>query len=101
MQILIPPKQFTEGMRARALEHELRTGIMLKKGLEEQREKQAAAQAHALRGHKTIPGLGKCIAVIPEWEYFRMNQKYGKETNTKEFLRYFQRKFPELSPNKL
>jgi hypothetical protein len=49
-----------------------------------------------------VPGLGRCIGVIPEWEFFRMQQKYGhKEVHSKEFMKYYQKKFPHLSPNKI
>jgi hypothetical protein len=86
----------------KAMMRELTTGIELKKQWENRREIEAAQQAKEKKGHKTIAGLGKCVAVIPEWEFFRMQQKYGsQEVGSKEFIRYFQKKYPHLSPNKV
>lgn len=101
MNIIIPPKKFTEGEVGRALQRELREGLVLKKATEKKRELEAAAQAKAYREQRRIKGLGKCVAVMPSWDFFRLKQKYGKEVHSNEFLSYFQKKFPELSPNKL
>jgi hypothetical protein len=49
-----------------------------------------------------MKGLGRCVAVIPEWEFYRMKDKYGHhEIHSKEFMKYYQKTFPHLSPNKL
>jgi len=54
-----------------------------------------------MRDHKSIPGLGKCVGVMPAREYFRLVKKYGHETvHSREFMSYFNKKMPELSPNK-
>jgi hypothetical protein len=54
-----------------------------------------------MKGHKTIEGLGKCVAVFPAREFFRLQAQYGNaEIHSKDFLRYFNQKFPDLSPNK-
>ena len=51
---------------------------------------------------KTHPTLGKCVANIPPREYFRLIKKYGHaEVHSPNFLKYFQRKFSDLSPNKI
>lgn len=101
MQIILPPKKITEGELGRAFERELRTGLELKKATEAEREKQAAMEAHDFKGHKTIPGLGKMVGVFPEWEFFRLIQQYGHaEVHSKDFMRFHNRKFPHLSPNK-
>ena len=51
---------------------------------------------------KTHPTLGKCVANIPAREYFRLVAKYGKDTVlSPEFLRYFNKKHKDLSPNKI
>lgn len=87
-----------------ALIREVKTGFQLAKELTRKDEIVAAAEAKALRGHKPI---GKdvnmrCVAVYPQDEYLRLVNKYGhKEVSSKGFIRYFQKKFPELSPNKL
>lgn len=101
MQIIIPPKKFTQGEVGRALERELREGLALKKATEKKRELEAAAQAKQYREMKRLKGLGKCVAVIPPWDFFRLKQKYGKEVHSNEFLSYFQKRFPEMSPNRL
>jgi hypothetical protein len=68
---------------------------------EQSRVDQAAKEATALKG-TTHPTLGKPVATLPPREYFRLVQKYGQETvHSKEFLKYYQRKFPQLSPNKI
>ncbi len=51
---------------------------------------------------KTHPVYGRCIATIPAREYFRLVKNYGQEeVHSKEFLKYFQKEMPDLSPNKL
>ena len=51
---------------------------------------------------KEHPTLGRCVAAMPPREYFRLIKKYGHaEVHYKEFLKYFQRKFSDLSPNKI
>jgi hypothetical protein len=38
---------------------------------------------------------------MPAREYFRLVKKYGHETvHSREFMSYFNKKMPELSPNK-
>ena len=102
LNIIIPPKEYTEGDRALALQHEFRTGWQFLKATEEARETQARAQAQPLKSHKAIPGLGRCIRVTPEWEHFRLIQKYGRhEVHSKEFQKYYEKKFPELTPHKI
>jgi hypothetical protein len=51
---------------------------------------------------KTHPVYGKCIATIPARDYYRLVKAYGQETvHSKEFLKFFQKEYPDLSPNKL
>ena len=67
---------------------------------EHKRVKQARKEAQEMKG-KTHPTLGKPVATIPAREFFRLTKKYGHETvHSKEFLKYYNKKFPELSPNK-
>lgn len=83
-----------------ALIREIKTGFELVKANEKKEEIVAAQQAQAMRGHKTIQGLGKCVAMMPPDEYFRLIRKFGHaEVKSKEFLRYYRKKFPHLSPN--
>ena len=51
---------------------------------------------------KTHPILGKCIATIPARDYMRLVQAYGHATvHSKDFLKFFNREYPDLSPNKV
>jgi len=66
-----------------------------------ERENLARAQSALMKNHKTIPGLGKCVAVIPQREFHRLVAKYGYETvHSREFMKYFNKAMPDLSPNK-
>jgi hypothetical protein len=85
-----------------ALIREIRTGFQLVKANEKKEEIIAARQAEQMKGHRTIPGLGKCVAMMPPDEYYRLITKFGHaEVKSKEFLRYYQKKFPHLSPNRI
>jgi len=102
MEIIIPPKRFSVGDRWKAIERELRTGLELKKATEAKREEVARKSAQEMRGAGKVAGLGRNVAVMPEWEFFRVVQKYGhKEVHSREFLKYFQKKHPDLAVNKL
>jgi hypothetical protein len=102
MQLITNFPKYHDGKIHDALMRELKTGLQLKKEMERAKEIEAAQQAKELVNQREVPGLGRCVGVIPEWEFFRMQQKYGaKEVHSKEFMKYFQKKFPHLSPNKL
>jgi len=101
MQIIAKSEQFTDEQIDSALIKEIKDS--LEKELSEQDSRQiiARGEAQAMKGHKTIEGLGKCVAVFPAREFFRLQAKYGNaEIHSKDFLRYFNQKFPDLSPNK-
>ena len=84
-----------------ALIREIKTGFQLIKENEKAKEMASAREASAMKGHRTISGLGKCVAVMPKDEYFRLVKKMGhNEVHSREFLGYFNKKFPHLSPNK-
>ena len=101
MDIIIPKiKRYSDGEIDRAFMKEIKTGFKLEKATENKRVEQARKEAQKLKG-TTHPTLGKPVASIPPREYFRLIKKYGQETvHSKEFLRYYNKKFPELSPNK-
>jgi hypothetical protein len=102
MELITSFPKYHDGQIYDALIREIKTGMQLKKEMEKAKEMQAAEQARERVQKKDLPGLGRCIGVIPEWEFFRMQQKYGhKELHSREFMKYFQKKFPHLSPNKL
>ena len=91
-----------EGAIKDALIREIKKGFELIKANEKKEEIVAAHEAQKWKGHKTIPGLGKAVAFYPADEYFRLIRKFGRhEVNSKEFIRYHQKKFPHLAPNKI
>ena len=102
MDIIIPNiKKYSDGEIDRAFMKEIKTGFNLERQTEQKRVAQAVKEAKELRG-KTHPVLGKPVATMPAREFFRLTQKYGQETvHSKEFLKYYNKKFPELSPNKI
>ena len=102
MELITKLPTYSDGEINKALYRELTMGLELKKQWENRREIQAAQEAKEKQGMREINGLGRCVGVIPEWEYFRMKQKYGNdEVHSKEFMKYFQKSFPHLAPNKL
>ena len=102
MDIIVPNfKRYSDGEIDRAFMKEITNGFKLERETEQKRVAQAAKEAQELKG-TTHPVLGKPVASIPPREYFRLIQKYGQETvHSKEFLKYYNKKFPELSPNKI
>jgi hypothetical protein len=84
------------------LVRELCSGRQFMETRQQFREKACAQEAARMRGHRSIKGLGKCIAHIPAHEFFLLREKYGDEAfNDREFLRDFQRLEPDLCPNKI
>ena len=102
MHIIAKSQQFTDEEIDRELAKEIQASLNKEIGTEEARVVMARGQASAMKNHKTIPGLGKCVAVIPPREYYRLVAKYGHaEVHSKEFLKHFQRTFSDRSPNKV
>ena len=94
--------RYSDGEVNRALVKEIQTGFQLERETEKAREEKAAREAKDLSGHRPIPGLGRCLAVMPERDFFRLVQKYGHATvHSKDFLEYFQREYPHLSPHRV
>jgi len=102
MDIIIPNlKRYSDGEIDRAFMKEITNGFKLEKQTEHKRVNQARKEAKELKG-TTHPTLGKPVATIPAREFFRLTKKYGHETvHSKEFLKYYNKKFPELTPNKI
>ena len=81
---------------------ELRWGRQVKQTFEQVRETDAAIEAHAARGHKSIEGLGKLAVVVPQHEFFTIREKYGPDCwHDREFIRDFQRLEPSMAANKV
>ena len=88
----------SEAALADALIKELCSGRALMEEMQHMREHVAAAEAKASIGHKTLPGLGKLAAVIPQHEWFLMRAKYGEDCwHDREFVRDFQRLEPAMA----
>lgn len=101
MHIKIAQPTYSRGEIDNEITKEIFHSLEIEKATEAERVNIARAEANLLKGHKTIPGLGKCIGVMPPREYFRLIKKYGYETvHSREFMSYFNKKMPELSPNK-
>lgn len=81
----------------RQIERELRTGFQLEKEQERFRIEGAAEEAKAIRDHGNNMKHMKHVAEIPLRDYYRLVQKYGHdEVHSRGFLRYLQKKVPEL-----
>ena len=102
MDVIIPKiKRYSDGEIDRAFMREIKNGFKLERETEHKRVAAAAKEAKKLKG-TVHPVLGKPVASIPPREYFRLIKKYGQDTvHSKEFLKYYNKKFPELSPNKI
>lgn len=102
MEIITTLPRYSDGEVNRALVKEIQNGFQLEREQEKEREIKASEDAKKLVDHKPIKGLGRAIATMPERDYYRLIQKYGfNEVMSKDFMRYFQREFPTLSPNKM
>jgi hypothetical protein len=45
---------------------------------------------------------GKCVASMPMREFLQLVKKYGHaEVHSRKFIKYFNQRFPELTPNKI
>ena len=101
MEIITKVPTYSDAEVDKAFMDEIKNGFQLEKQTEASRVNQARKEATAERG-KVHPVLGRCIATIPHREYFRLIKKYGQDTvHSKEFLKYFQKNFSDLTPNKL
>jgi hypothetical protein len=84
-----------------ALVKELCSGRKLMEQKQPFREIEAAKEAAAMRGHKALPGLGKCVLNIPAHEFFLIREKYGDDAfGDRGFIRDFQRLEPTMAVNK-
>ena len=101
MHIKLATPEYTREEIDNEIRKEIIRSLEIEKATEAERVNLAQAQASMIKGHKSIPGLGKCVGVMPAREYFRLVKKYGYETvHSREFMSYFNKKMPELSPNK-
>jgi hypothetical protein len=95
------PRSFTDGEIDAAFMKEIVNGFEIEKRTEHERVAIARKEAHEMKG-KCHPVLGRPVATMPAREFFRLTHKYGHDqVHSKEFLKYYNKKFPELSPNKI
>lgn len=93
---------FAEGELHQLVINELVSGRKFQDAQEKARERAAAQEAFAARGHKTIKGLGKLALSIPEDDYFALTSKYGTECmHDRGFLKDLQRLEPQFASAKL
>jgi hypothetical protein len=92
--------RYSDGEIDREFLKEIENGFEIEKRTEIDRVDIARKEAREQKG-KTHPVLGKCVATMPAREFFRLTSKYGHDTvHSKEFLKYYNKKFSDLSPNK-
>lgn len=99
-EIITSLPRYSDGEIDRAFMREITNGFNREKATEKDRVKQATKEASELKGTEH-PVLGRPVATMPAREFFRLTQKYGhEEVHSKKFIQYYNKKFPELSPNK-
>lgn len=99
MEIITSLPRYSDGEVNRAFMREIINGFKFEKATEEARTNIARKEAAELKG-KEHPVLGKPVAVMPAREFFRLTQKYGNDTvHSKEFIRDYNKRFNDLSPN--
>lgn len=93
---------FAEGELTHAIVQELVRGWKFEEAAGRARERAAAQEARGMRGHKSVPGLGKCLGAIPEEDYFRIIAKEGVEFfQDKANVRQFFNKHSHLKSHNL
>jgi hypothetical protein len=80
---------------AQALERELTRGWNAQLALEKQREIEAGKQAAAMRNHRTVEGLGKCVLALSQVDYERVVSQHGYDAfSDRGFIKDMQRLEP-------
>jgi len=101
MEILHKPHEISQEAIDKAFVEEIKRNFQVERNTESKRRNIARKEASLEKG-KTHPVLGKCVATIPARDYFRMIKKYGTgHVHSKEFLRYYNKTYGDLSPNKI
>ena len=100
-EIITKLPRYSDGEIDAAFMREIHNGFKLEREKEKDRIKDVTKQVNGMRG-KIHPVLGRPVASMPARDFFRLTQKYGhKEVHSKEFIKYFNKKMPELSPTAL
>lgn len=101
MEILSKPHEISQSAIDAAFADHIKQNFAHEKATEHKRRNIARKEALSEKG-RTHPVLGKCVATIPARDYFRLIKKYGPEhVHSKEFLRYYNKTFTDLSPNRV
>lgn len=101
MNIITSVPRYSDGEINRAFMREIQNGFKLERETEQSRVQIAEKEAAQERG-KTHPALGQCVATIPARDFFRMVNKYGhEEVHSEEFIKYYQKKYSSMAPNKI
>lgn len=97
-QIITQLPRYSDGEIDAAFMREIHNGFKLEREKEKDRIADVTQQVKGMRG-KVHPTLGRPVASMPARDFFRLTSKYGhKEVHSKKFIKYFQKKMPELSP---
>jgi hypothetical protein len=100
MNIITKLPRYSDGEVDREFMKEISTGFRMEAAKEKDRTDIARKEAHQQKG-KTHPVFGKCVATIPARDFFRLTKKYGHDqVHSKEFIKYYNKKFPEMSAHK-
>ncbi len=102
MEIITNIPKYSDGEVNAAFMREIKLGFHRERVNEGIRVKNASAYAQSFKDSKEVPGLGRHVAAMPARDYFRLVQKYGhQEVHSDDFIRYFQKKMPELTSHKV
>jgi len=102
MNIVTAVPKYSDGEVDAAFMREIRTGFQLERAMEKYRVEGAESIAKERKEMDKKSPLGKCVGVMPQRDYFRLIRKYGhEEVHSDEFMSYFNKKFPNLSPSRV
>jgi hypothetical protein len=92
-------EQVSEAELTHALEREIRFGEEFHKANAAFREEDLAKDVKERT--KTVKGLGREVATIDRWTYFKVRDNYGGEAwFDREFIKDYQKRHPDLCANK-
>lgn len=91
--------QISDAELTHAMEREFRSGEEFHKANAQYRERDIHHEVKDAK--RTVLGLGKMVAAVDSWTWFKMREVYGEEAwHDKGFIKDYQRHNPKLSPNK-
>ena len=89
----------SEAELTHAMEREIRFGEEFPKANAKFREDDI--REHVRDATNTVKGLGREVAAIDAWTYFKVRESYGSEAwFDKEFIQDYQKRHPDLCANK-